>query len=515
MLVKIRKALISVSDKRGLIELARELTRFHVEIISTGGTYRALREADIEVRQVSDVTGFPEMMEGRVKTLHPKIHAGILADRRNPRHTEDLKREGIAPIDLVVVNLYPFAQTVAREEVTLEEAIENIDIGGPTMIRAAAKNFLCVAVLVDPERYPSFIQEMKANEGAISEETRRQLAQEAFAYTARYDQKIYTYLSPDEDGFSDKIFLSYDKLLDLRYGENPHQKASYYRDPDAAEGTLVRAEKLHGKPLSFNNILDLDAAWKLAQEFSLPTVVIVKHNNPCGVAEATTVADAYQKAYACDPLSAFGGVVACNTLVDLKVAKMINKTFIEAIIAPGYRSEALRELRKKEQIRVLEMGSKRERGLRSRELKFVDGGLLIQDADVGMEAFENMEVVTKAKPSAKEMEDLLFALRVAKHVRSNAIVLAEGLKTVGIGAGQMSRVDATKIAVMKAGDRSKGSVLASDAFFPFRDSVDWAAQHGIRAIIQPGGSVRDEEVIAAADEHGIAMVLTGRRHFRH
>lgn len=515
MLVKIRKALISVSDKRGLIELARELTRFHVEIISTGGTYRALKEADIEVRQVSDVTGFPEMMEGRVKTLHPKIHAGILADRRNPRHTEDLKREGIAPIDLVVVNLYPFAQTVSREGVTLEEAIENIDIGGPTMIRAAAKNFLCVAVLVDPERYPSFIQEMKANEGAISEETRRQLAQEAFAYTARYDQKIYTYLSADEDVFPDQIFLSYDKLMDLRYGENPHQKASYYRDPDAAEGTLARAEKLHGKPLSFNNILDLDAAWKLAQEFSLPTVVIVKHNNPCGVAEATTVADAYQKAHACDPLSAFGGVVACNTLVDLKMAKMINKTFIEAIIAPGYRSEALRELRKKEQIRVLEMGSKRERGLRPRELRFVDGGLLIQDADVGMEAFENMEVVTKAKPSAREMEDLLFALRVAKHVRSNAIVLVEGLKTVGIGAGQMSRVDATKIAVMKAGDRTKGSVLASDAFFPFRDSVDWAAQHGIRAIIQPGGSVRDEEVTAAADEHGIAMIFTGRRHFRH
>jgi len=515
ILIKISRALISVSNKKGLVGFARGLSELGVEIISTGGTAKTLKEAGIPVKSVSEVTKFPEMLDGRVKTLHPNIHGAILADRRKESHLKQLEEQGISPIDLVVVNLYPFAETIAKEGVTLEEAIENIDIGGPTMIRSAAKNFENVAVIVNPEKYQDILAELKQNQGSLSRETRFALAKEAFEHTADYDQMIYQYLAREDKDFPNRLNLSFEKIQDLRYGENPHQRAAYYRDKDAPAHSLVYARQLHGKELSFNNILDLDAAWSLVSEFTVPAAVIIKHTNPCGVALASDLITAYEKAHLADPVSAFGSVIGFNKVVDQALAKKIGETFVEAIIAPAYHEEALEILTQKKDIRLLYIGEAREPQASARDLRRVDGGILVQDLDRGQDDRSQMKVVTEKQPSKEEWDDLLFAWRVAKHVKSNAIVLAKSLQTVGIGAGQMSRVDSTNLAAKKAGDLARGSVLASDAFFPFRDGIDAAARGGVTAVIQPGGSLRDAEVIAAANEHGIAMVFTGKRHFRH
>lgn len=513
--MKVKRALISVSNKNNLVEFARGLSELGIEIISTGGTARALREAEIEVRNVSKVTNFPEMLDGRVKTLHPAIHAGILANRKIKEHMENLKTQGIEPIDLVVVNLYPFRETIAKEGVTLEEAIENIDIGGPTMIRSAAKNFEGVAVVVDPERYSSVLGELKKNKGALSRETCLKLAEEAFYHTALYDTNIYQYLEKEESDFPSCLNPSYIKIQDLRYGENPHQRAAFYREKEALPHSLVFAQQLHGKELSFNNILDLDAAWVIVGEFTVPAAVVIKHTNPCGVAVADNLLIAYERAYASDPVSAFGSVVSFNRVVDEGVAKKVSETFVEAVIAPAFHEEALKILAQKKDIRILYMGEGRPSYNRASDIRRIDGGLLLQDLDRSRETRSEMKVATKRHPTEKEWDDLLFAWKVVKHVKSNAIVLAKDLQVVGVGAGQMSRVVSAEIAARKAEEKAKGSVLASDAFFPFRDGIDAAAQVGAKAVIQPGGSVKDSEVIAAADEHGMAMVFTGIRHFKH
>lgn len=513
--MKVKRALISVSDKTGLIEFAKGLSELGIEIISTGGTAKSLEGAGIKVKGISEVTKFPEMLDGRVKTLHPVVHGGILANRSIKEHMDTLKAHSIAPIDLVVVNLYPFAQTVAKPGVTLEEAIENIDIGGPAMIRSAAKNFEGVAVVVNPQRYGPVLQELKKSKSALSRETRFALAREAFQHTSEYDSNIYQYLSKDELEFPKRLNLSYVKMQDLRYGENPHQRAAYYRDRQAPANSLVFAQQLHGKELSFNNILDLDAAWAIVGEFSVPAAVIIKHNNPCGVAVADNLLTAYERAYAADPLSAFGGVISFNGVVDEKLAKKISETFIEAVIAPAFHEEAVEALTRKKDIRLLYMGEKRASLSKAKDFRRVEGGLLLQDLDRSQETRSEMKVVSERHPTEKEWEDLLFAWKVAKHVKSNAIVLAKDLQTIGVGAGQMSRVVSAEIAAKKAGEKAKGSVLASDAFFPFRDGIDAAAAVGAVAVIQPGGSVKDEEVIAAVNKHGMAMVFTGVRHFKH
>ena len=499
----IKRALISVSDKTGIIDFARTLKQFDVEIISTGGTAKALRDAGVDVRDISDVTGFPEMMDGRVKTLHPRVHGGLLALRDNPEHVAAMQQNGIEPIDMVVVNLYPFAATIAREGVTREEAIEQIDIGGPAMIRSAAKNAHDVAVVVRTN-YDGLIDELTKNNGALSLATRERLAREAFQHTAQYDSIVSSYL-----GGADQ-FLFMTKSADLRYGENPHQQAALYLTGDAG---VANAELLSGKEMSFNNYVDADAAWQLVCDFETTTCAIIKHTNPAGVGQGESVAVAYQKALATDPVSAFGGIVAVNRPVDAAAAREITKIFTEVVIAPGYDAEAIEILQAKKNLRVLRMESvERAQGF---EYKQISGGMLVQTRDTHQLQLSDLKVVTERRPSDDEIRALLFAWTVCKHTKSNAIVYARDGQTVGVGAGQMSRVDSVRIGAMRAQLPVAGSVLASDAFFPFRDGLDEAARNGITAVIQPGGSVRDEEVIAAANEHGLAMVLTGVRHFKH
>jgi phosphoribosylaminoimidazolecarboxamide formyltransferase/IMP cyclohydrolase len=557
---KIRRALISVSDKTGIVDFARELQTFNVEIISTGGTAKALRDAGIEVRDVSDVTGFPEMMDGRVKTLHPKVHGALLGLREKPEHLAAMAAHGIEPIDMVVIDLYPFVETISREGITLDEAVEQIDIGGPAMIRSAAKNYRDVAVITSPDMYRQIRTELILDEGALTLATREQLARLAFMRTAMYDSAIFPYLGanldgaknsqlfppiPDllapmqtymnlfssamraltnqsfpeavDEGFADQCRLSLDKLTDLRYGENPHQVASLYeikdRPPSIAVNGVANAELLSGKEMSFNNYVDADAAWQLVCDFDETACAIIKHTNPAGTALGASSEEAYRRALACDPVSAFGGIVAFNRSVDEAAARAVVEIFVEVIIAPSYDPSALEILKTKKNLRVLQTAETvRAEGL---EYKQISGGMLVQTRDTHRLSHDDLKVVTKRQPTESEIRDLLFAWTVCKHTKSNAIVYAHDGQTVGMGAGQMSRVDSVKLGAMRAQLPIKGSVLASDAFFPFRDGIDEAAKHGISAVIQPGGSMRDTEAIAACDENDIAMVFTGIRHFKH
>ncbi|MER3475231.1 MAG: bifunctional phosphoribosylaminoimidazolecarboxamide formyltransferase/inosine monophosphate cyclohydrolase [Armatimonadota bacterium] len=537
---QIRRALLSVSDKTGIVPFALALHEMGVQIISTGGTARTLQEAGVSVTPVEQVTGFAEMMEGRVKTLHPAIHAGILADRRKPEHLQALQEAGFEPIDLVCVNLYPFEQTVARPDVTLDEAIENIDIGGPTMVRAAAKNHESVAIVVDPADYDAILREMRTNEGTLSLATRRRLAVKAFAHTACYDAQISAYLREQftpETLFPQEFTVALRRTQELRYGENPHQQAAFYRLPNFTEPSIATARQIHGKELSYNNLLDCDSALELVKEFAAdcPACVIIKHTNPCGVALADTLPEAVERARMADPVSAFGGIMALNRVVDADTAEKITapNTFFECIIAPGFTQDALPILTEKKKwganLRLLEVGelTPPQKGLLLRGLT---GGVLVQTRDIQLLKMEGLppgtydlralkrevfSFVTKRHPTDAELEQLLFAWKVVKHVRSNAIVLAKDWVIVGVGAGQMNRVQSVRLAAEAAGERAKGSVLASDAFFPFPDNVEVAAIAGVTAIIQPGGSVKDQEVIATADRLGLAMVFTGIRHFRH
>jgi phosphoribosylaminoimidazolecarboxamide formyltransferase/IMP cyclohydrolase len=513
--VKIKRALLSVSDKTGLVEFAKVLSSYGVEIISTGGTMKALRAAGIPVTYVSDVTGFPEIMDGRVKTLNPYIHGGILAIRDNAEHVAAMKEHNIQGIDMVVVNLYPFRQTVAKPDVTLAEAVENIDIGGPAMIRAAAKNFNFVSVVVNPQRYNDVLAEIKEH-GEVTDRFRMALAQEAYNHTAEYDAYIAQYLGKElgEGEFPETIHLVFEKIQGLRYGENPHQGAAFYREKYSSGKGVANAKQLHGKELSFNNIVDVEAAYAIVSEFAKPAAAIIKHTNPCGTGIGSNLAEAYRKAYAADTVSAFGGIVALNREVDEATAEEIGKIFIEAVIAPSFSQAALDILTAKKNIRLLTCDLL-ELGVRQTEIKNISGGMLAQDRDVADVSREDMKVVTKRQPTEEEWQQLNLAWKVVKHVKSNAIVVAAGDQTIGVGAGQMNRVGSAAIALEQAGEKATGAVLSSDAFFPFRDSVDTAAKAGITAIIQPGGSVRDEESIEAADEHGIAMVFTGMRHFKH
>ncbi|WP_354700019.1 Bifunctional purine biosynthesis protein PurH [Paraconexibacter sp. AEG42_29] len=513
--VRIRRALLSVSDKRGIVDFARGLADLGVEIVSTGGTAKELATAGLSVRAIDDFTGFPEIMDGRVKTLHPKLYAGLLAVRDNPAHLEATAQNDIEFVDLVCVNLYPFERTAARRGVGDAEVIENIDIGGPTMIRAAAKNFAYSAVVVNPESYDAVLQELGETGAKLSLETREALAAEAFALTARYDTAISRWFGEKNEDFPPQYVRAYEKVTDLTYGENPHQRAAYYAQVGARSHLLSMVSQHHGKQLSFNNLLDLEAARAMVREFEVPATAIVKHNNPCGVALGGNALDSYKNAFACDPLSAYGGVIALNRRVDKLTAEALNGQFIEVLIAPGYDDDALEVLTQKKNIRILEDGEKRTPALGEVEVKQVMGGLLIQDRDTAKDARDAMEVVTAKRPTDSEWEDLLFCWRVAKQVKSNAIVLVSGLKTIGIGAGQMSRVDSVRLSLEKCRVDPAGSVLASDAFFPFADGPELALEAGITAVIQPGGSIRDDEVVAAADAAGIAMVMTRRRHFRH
>jgi phosphoribosylaminoimidazolecarboxamide formyltransferase / IMP cyclohydrolase len=540
---RIRRALLSVSDKTGLVEFARALGGFGVELLSTGGTAKALREAGLEVRDVSDVTGFPEMLDGRVKTLHPRIHGGILAVRDNTEHARAIAEHHIEPIDMVVVNLYPFEQTVAREGVTLEEAVEQIDIGGPAMVRSAAKNFKDVAVVISPDFYGAITDELKVNGGALSLPTRLQLAWRAFNHTSNYDTAINMYLhrafnllgdgEPQSEGvirnsdfaapeqvevmrgdlysFAPNIYLTAVKINDLRYGENPHQRAAIYGF--GVEEGIARAEVLGGKEMSFNNYVDADAAWQLVCDFDETACAVIKHMNPAGVGCAASLEEAYRRALATDPVSAFGGIVAFNRKVDEPAARAVTEIFTEVVVAPDFDEAAVEVLKSKKNLRILRAGkARRPEGL---DFKRITGGMLVQTRDTHRLTREELKVVTRRAPTEEELASLLFAWTVCKHTKSNAIVYARDGQTVGVGAGQMSRVDSVRIGAMRARLPVEGSVLASDAFFPFRDGIDEAAKHGITAVIQPGGSVRDSEVIAAADEHNLAMVFTGVRHFRH
>lgn len=515
----VRRALVSVTDKSGVVEFCRALAdEFGVEIVSTGGTAKALADAGVDVRPIDDLTGFPEMMDGRVKTLHPRVHGGLLARRDNADHMGAAAEHGIGMIDLVCVNLYAFEATVAREGVTEEDAIENIDIGGPSMLRSAAKNFESVAVVTNPDSYGAILDELRANEGTTTLETRRALATEVYRLTSAYDTAIWKYLSGSGavNSLGEETRLTLEKVQDLRYGENPHQQAAFYRYPQAGKHTLARAEQLQGKELSYNNILDTDGAWSAVREFTEPTCAIIKHTNPCGLASDESLVDAYKRAHAVDPISAFGGVMAFNREVTGELIQAIfdNGQFVEVMIAPAYSADALEMLATKVNLRVLRTGGVGGAGGYF-ELRAVEGGVLVQQADAVHEPAEEFTVATKREPSAEEYEQLLFAWKVAKSVKSNAIVLAKGHKTVGVGAGQMNRVNSARIAVAQAGEDAVGSVCASDAFMPFSDSLEVCAAAGCTAVIQPGGSVRDEEVITKADELGIAMVFTGHRHFRH
>ncbi len=518
----IKQALISVSDKTGVVELAQGLRQFGVTILSTGGTANLLKNAGVDVTEVSDYTGFPEMLDGRVKTLHPKIHAGILAQKELPAHMIAMEKMSLPTIELVVVNLYPFGQTVAKANCSLQDAIESIDIGGPTMVRAAAKNYKNVAVVTDPEDYASLLNEMKSASCTVSQECRFQLACKAFSHTAAYDSVISNYLTGIHSDGQQKIFsaclnLNFRIAQDLRYGENPHQEAAFYRDlTPAVPGSLANYTQLQGKELSYNNIADADAAWECVKTFDLPACVIVKHANPCGVAVANTLLVAYKTAFATDPTSSFGGIIAFNHELDGATAEAVIKQFVEVVIVPDITREAKHILARKKNVRLLILPLKG--GSNTLDFKRVGGGLLVQAPDNRNIAADHLKVVTRVQPTQQELQDLLFAWRVAKFVKSNAIVFCINGQTLGIGAGQMSRVDSARIASIKAQNSGRtlvGSVVASDAFFPFRDGLDVVVQAGAKAIIQPGGSLRDEEVIVAADEQGVTMIFTSTRHFRH
>lgn len=547
----VKRALISVSDKTGVVDLAKKLVKRGVEILSTGGTAKALRDAKVKVKDVSEFTGFPEMLDGRVKTLHPKVHGGILGRRSDKSHKAQMKEHGIEAIDMVVVNLYPFEAAIKKEGASFDDAIENIDIGGPAMLRSASKNFNDVAVVVDPSDYAGIIKEMDT--GGVSAKTRFQLAAKAFAHTAAYDTMISSFfratggvdteyplfhkntLKPSRGkAYPDKVPAMFAKMgaadskfpifsslplikaQDLRYGENPHQAGAFYREPFLTEPSVATACQLQGKEMSFNNYLDANSALEVAKEFDEPVSVIIKHNNPCGVATDPNLWEAYVKAREIDPVSAFGGVLAFNRPVDEETAREITSTFVEVVIAPGYDKKALALFKKKGNIRLLDIGPVMRGPRGGFDMKRVVGGMIIQDYDLGkIENVKKLKVVTKRKPTEAEYKGLAFAWKVAKHVKSNAIIYSYGSHVIGIGAGQMSRVDSTRIGAMKANFPTKGAVLASDAFFPFRDGLDECAKHGVTAIIEPGGSVKDDEVIAAANEYNIAMVFTGMRHFRH
>jgi phosphoribosylaminoimidazolecarboxamide formyltransferase/IMP cyclohydrolase len=546
----IKRALISVSDKTGIAEFAKELEQAGIEIISTGGTAKTLSDAGVKVVNVSDITGFPECLDGRVKTLHPKIHGGLLAIRNNPEHMKQIKELGIEPIDMVIINLYPFKKTILKENTTLEEAIENIDIGGPTMIRAAAKNYQDVVVIVDPADYKSVADEIRQS-GDVSLQNKFKLACKVFEHTCHYDTLIAGYLrkqqiqgdlfdsmsssrdnnscdcnssgcscNDNECGevsiFPDTLTLTFEKVQDMRYGENPHQKAVFYKEIGKNKGCLTNARQLHGKELSFNNINDTNGALDLLKEFDEPTIVAVKHANPCGVASAENIYEAYLKAYEADPVSIFGGIVAANREIDAKTAEEIHKIFVEIVIAPSFSKEALDILTKKKNIRILELDDiSTKLPKNAYDMKKVSGGLLVQERDSELINMDDIKYITDKRPDNKQMEDLIFALKVVKHTKSNAIVVVKDKQTVGIGPGQANRVTSAKIALDYAKEKAKGAVLASDAFFPFPDWVEPAASAGIKAVIQPGGSIRDQESIDACNEKGIAMVFTGMRHFKH
>ena len=530
----IRRALLSVSDKTGLVEFAKVLAGFNVELISTGGTRKALADAGLKVLDISELTGFPEMLDGRVKTLHPRVHGGILYIRGNNEHEVTIKEHKIAPIDLVVCNLYPFEATVAKPQAAHEEIVENIDIGGPSMVRSASKNYHDVAIVTAPGQYDEVAQELKANQGALTLPTRERLAGAAFARTAAYDAAIAGYFAGLEKGsgvvssgndsrplFQARLTLTFQQKQKLRYGENPHQSAAFYTEPGVKHACVASAEVLHGKELSYNNILDLDSALNLVREFPDPAAVVIKHNNPCGAATSASLVDAFAHAYEGDPVSAFGGILGFNREIDEATATQITEPnrFIECVIAPGYSAKAFEILttrpKWKASVRLLKTGPLTKDPARFLDYRRVDGGLLVQGRDAEADDFANAKVVTKRPPTDAELADLKFAWTVAKHVKSNAIVLAKNRMIVGVGAGQMSRIDSTHMAVRKANGREKESVLASDAFFPFRDNVDMAATARVTAIVQPGGSVKDQESIDAANEHGITMLFTGVRHFRH
>ncbi|HZX19787.1 MAG TPA: bifunctional phosphoribosylaminoimidazolecarboxamide formyltransferase/IMP cyclohydrolase [archaeon] len=509
----IKTALISVSDKTGLIEFSKKLSKIGVKIISSGGTYKSLSEAGIKAVKVEDITGFPEILDGRLKTLHPKIHGGILA-KRTEKHLAELKKQGIETIDLVVVNLYPFKETVSKKDVSMEEAIENIDIGGPTMIRAAAKNFESVGVVVDHSQFEKVLLNLEKNKGNLSLEMKKELMVEALEHTAFYDATISRYLNLKMKGkdFPEKLSLGFEKASELRYGENPHQKAALYLKPVREKNGIVDAEQLNGKELSFNNYNDANSAIELVKEFSEPCAVIVKHVNPCGVALGKTILEAFTKALECDPESAFGGIIALNKKCDLETAKKITSFFNEVVIAPGFDAKALEELKRKQNLRVLRLENM-SKSTEKFDFKHINGGLLVQDADsAGAISMENKSEI---KADANSKADLEFAWKIVKHVKSNGIVLVKNTSTIGIGVGQTSRVKAVKQALEQAGEKAKGCSLASDAFFPFKDSIELCAKAGIKSIIEPGGSVKDEEVISEAKKQGIALFFTGMRHFKH
>jgi phosphoribosylaminoimidazolecarboxamide formyltransferase/IMP cyclohydrolase len=521
LLAPVRRALLSVSDKTGIVEFARELKERGIELLSTGGTAKLLIRHGVAVKEVADYTGFPEIMGGRVKTLHPKIHGGLLG--RRGMDEEVMRNHGIEPIDLLAVNLYPFAATVARADCTYDDAVENIDIGGPAMVRAAAKNHASVTVVVDPGDYRSLLDELAANQGSTRLVVRQKLSAKAFAHTAQYDAMVSAYftgvLGGETPTFPDDLNLSFRKRLDLRYGENPHQQAAFYKDPRAIGASVAAAAQIQGKELSYNNIADSDTALECVRQFEAPACVIVKHANPCGVASADDITVAYERAYRTDPTSAYGGIIAFNRELDASTtAAILERQFVEVILAPGIAPAARGLLASKDNVRVLDVGDLTRPIAQLLEYKSVAGGLLVQSRDDGAIHAQDLRVVTKRQPSAAELDDLLFAWRIVKYVKSNAIVCVKDKTTIGIGAGQMSRVVSSKIAAMKAKDAGlsmESAAMASDAFFPFRDGLDVAADFGIKSVIQPGGSKRDADVIAAADEHGIAMVFTGMRHFRH
>ena len=513
------RAIISVSDKAGVTDFATELNRLGFEVFSTGGTKKALVEAGVPVKSISELTGFPEILDGRVKTLHPAVHGGILARRDLPAHMAELAKNKIETIDLVAVNLYPFVRTVSKENVTLDEALENIDIGGPTLIRAAAKNFPSVVVVVDPADYPLVLEKLRG--GGLDLAERKRLAQKAFQHVAIYDTAISQYLGRDMEGFPEEMTVALKKRYGLRYGENPHQQAAFYAEQVVGTGVetgITWAKQLWGKELSFNNILDADAAWGVVTDFSAPTVTIIKHTNPCGLASHNDIAEAYRRAFSGDPVAAFGGIVAANRAIDLAAAKEISQTFYEIVIAPEYRAEALEILKRRKDLRILVAELPPGYGEAPAgylDFRRVKGGFLVQNSDSLPEDSVNLKTVTRRKPTPAEIKALLFAWRAVKHIKSNAIVLAKDKILSGMGAGQPSRIVSAQIAIEKAGDKAAGSVLASDAMFPFPDVVEAAAAARVTAIIQPGGSIRDDDSIKAADEHNMAMVFTGVRHFRH
>ncbi len=518
-MAQLGKALISVSDKTGVETMAKGLVGLGADILSTGGTAKMLQDAGVEVMEVADYTGFPEIMNGRVKTLHPKIHGGLLGRRSVDAHMQQMKEQGISPIDVVVVNLYPFESTIAKPGCTFEEAIEHIDIGGPSMLRSAGKNHEDVLVVVDPQDYARVLEALQS--GTVSLSLRRELAKKVFFHTARYDSLIANYLNSQlaessEQKFPSLLSLTYEKVDDLRYGENPHQGGAVYQDRHTKEASVCQAKQLHGKAMSYNNYLDANSALELAKEFDETAVVIVKHNNPCGVALGDTAVEAYVRARETDPVSAFGGVIACNRDVDLAMAKEVTSTFVEVVIAPSFTGEALTELQRKKDLRLLAIGSLDSAQRDSLDMKKIVGGILVQDRDLGsLRDLGDLTIPSQRQPTNEEYQACDFAWKVCKHVKSNAIVFATSQQTVGIGAGQMSRVDSVKLAQMKAKLPIKGCVMASDAFFPFRDGIDAAVSAGITAVIQPGGSIRDKEIVQAVDEQQVAMILTGMRHFRH